>query len=169
MKKKKRKTEHDKVFGAGLEGFVYFTNSIVSESAKERKVEMSSLVVGFATWVHKRAASAEGEATPGSEVLDGKCFKQSGLIEEFHISPVVIFMDSPKRAPSALSALEADAWGASRESCALLEDQAPVREPLLDDEVVNEALHVEEVGGLPPRARWPSLVISKARRTRPPD
>ena len=50
-----------------------------------------------------------------------------------------------------------------------LEDRAPAEEPLLNDKVANEALPIEEVGGLPPRARRPSLALSRARRTRPPD
>ena len=52
-------------------------------------------------------------------------------------------MDSPKRAPSVLQALEGDAWGASREACALLEDWVLVEEPPLDNEVANEALPIE--------------------------
>ena len=57
----------------------------------------------------------------------------------------MISMDSPELPLGALSALEGDTRGASLEACALLKDGAP-----LDDEVANEALLIEEVGGLPP-------------------
>ena len=78
-------------------------------------------------------------------------------------------MDSPKRAPGALSAFEGNARGASREACASLEDEAPAEEPPLNDKVTNEALPTEEAGGPPPQARRPSLTLSRARRTRPLD
>ena len=50
----------------------------VSESVEEREAEMSSLNVGFAARMRKRAANAQEKTTPGSEGSDGKCFKQSG-------------------------------------------------------------------------------------------
>ena len=48
-----------------------WTDPIVSEFAKEREVEMSNLAIGFAEQMCKRAASAQGDATPGSEGLNG--------------------------------------------------------------------------------------------------
>ena len=81
----------------------------------------------------------------------------------------MISVDSPERALGALSALEGDARGASLEACASLEDRSPAGEPLLDDEVENEALPVEEAGSPLPRAKWPSLALFRARRTRPPN
>ena len=142
MKKKKKKTGQIKVASAGLEGFMDWKDLTVSESGEEREAEMSSLATGFAARIHKRATNAQGEATLGSEDPDGKCFKQSGPTEEVQISPTVISVDSPKRALSALQALEGHALGVSQEACASLEDRAPTGEPSLDD----EALHAEEVG-----------------------
>ena len=78
-------------------------------------------------------------------------------------------MDSPERASSALLAFEGDARGASREACASLEDRTRAREPPLDGEVANEALSTEEAGGPSPQARQPSLALSGARGTRPPE
>ena len=43
---------------------------------------MSSLAVGFVTRMRKQAASAQREASPNSEVPDGKHPKQLGLNEE---------------------------------------------------------------------------------------
>ena len=43
-------------------------DSISNEPAEEREDDMSSLVAGFATWMHKRATSAQEEASPGSIV-----------------------------------------------------------------------------------------------------
>ena len=39
----------------GLEGFVDWTDPIASELAEEGKDDMSSLAVGFVTWMCKRA------------------------------------------------------------------------------------------------------------------
>ena len=55
------------------------------------------------------------------------------------------------------------------EACASLEDGASAGEPPLEDEVANEALPAEEEGSSPPRAKWPSLALFRAWRTRPPD
>ena len=49
-------------------------------------------------------------------------------------------MDSPEQGPGVLPTLEGDAWGASREACALLEDGASIGGPPFDSEVANEAL-----------------------------
>ena len=168
-KKKKRKTEHIKVTSVGLEGFVDWTDPIINESTEEMEAEMSSLAVGFAARMLKQAASAQGETTLGSDGLDEKRFKQSSSVEEVQISPTVIYVDSPKRAPGALSDLEGDARGASFKVCVSLEDRALVGEPSLDDKVTNEALLAEEAGGPPPWAKWPSLALSEAWRIRPPD
>ena len=55
---------------------------------------MSSLVAGFATRMHKRAASAQGETILGSGVLGRKRLKRSGLNEEVQKSPIVIIFNS---------------------------------------------------------------------------
>ena len=142
-----------------------WTDPTISELAEEREVETSSLAAGFATRMRKRAANAQGETTPCSEGPDDKCFKQSGPAEEVQIIPVVIFMDSLKRASSALPDLEGDA----REGYASLEDGAPTGEPPLDGEVANEALRIEEAIGPLPWAIQHCLALYGARRTRPPN
>ena len=57
-KKKKRKIGHEKVIGAGLEGFVDLMDPTVSESTEDKEVEMSSLAAGIAMWMRKSDASA---------------------------------------------------------------------------------------------------------------
>ena len=130
---------------------------------------MSSLAVGFAARMRKHAARAKEETTPSSEGLDEKHFKQFGPAAGVHISSAAIFVASLKRAPYVLSALESDAQGVSWEACELLEDGALAEGPPLDGGVANEALPIEEVGGLPPQANRHSLTLYGARRTRPPD
>ena len=71
-KKKKNKTGQVKVAGAGLKGFVNLMDSTVSKSTKDREVEMPSLSTGFAEWMRKRVANAQGETTLGSEGPLGK-------------------------------------------------------------------------------------------------
>ena len=78
-------------------------DSISSEPTEEREDDMSSLAVGFAAQMRKRAASAQRETTSGFEGLDGKQPKRSGLDGVVQKSPVVITMDSPERALEALS------------------------------------------------------------------
>ena len=71
-----------------LEGFVDWVNhptretqgdspapQIANGSAVEGEQDMSSLAVGFAAQMRKRAASAQGETTLGSEVPSGKRLK----------------------------------------------------------------------------------------------
>ena len=67
---------------------------------------MSSLAVGFATWMRKRAASTQGETTPGSEVFGRIHQKRSGPDEEAQKSHAVIAMDSLERVSDALPTLE---------------------------------------------------------------
>ena len=74
----------------------------------------------------------------------------------------MVLVDSPERAPRALPALEGDIRDVSFEACTSLEDGASAREHPLDGEVAKEALPVKEAGGPPPRARRPSLVLSRA-------
>ena len=81
----------------------------------------------------------------------------------------MISVDSPERTPSALLALEGDARGTSWEACASLENGALAGKPPLADKIAKEALLAEEAGGPPPRAKQPSLALSEARRTRPPN
>ena len=56
---------------------------------------MSSLAAGFIPRMRKRAASAQGETTPGFEVPGDKCLKQSGLNEKVQKIPTLITSDSP--------------------------------------------------------------------------
>ena len=60
----------------GLEGFVDWMDPTVSQSAEEREVEMSSLVVGFVARMHKCVTSAQGETTLSFEGSDDKRFKK---------------------------------------------------------------------------------------------
>ena len=55
----------------------------------------------------------------------------------------MIIVDSPKRAPDALPALERAAQDASREACASLEEGAPTRGPSNVDQAVSETFAVE--------------------------
>ena len=100
---------------------------------------MSSLAAGFAPRMRKRAASAQGETTPGSEVSSGKRPNRSGLNEEVQKSLTVITANSPKKAFDALPALEGAAQDASKEACASLEDGTPAERPPSADKVVGEA------------------------------
>ena len=110
-----------------------------SDSAKEWEDDMSSLTVGFVTRMHKRAASAQRETTPGSEVSSEKRLKRSSPDEEAQRSPVVIVVNSLEQASNALLALEGAAQDASREACASLKDGVPVGGPRNVDRVVREA------------------------------
>ena len=44
-----------------------WTNPAVSESAEEREVEMSGLIVRFVRRMHKRAANGQEETHPASK------------------------------------------------------------------------------------------------------
>ena len=64
MKKKKaKKGGQTKAVGAGLEGFVDWTNPTASEPTEKREDDMSSLTAGFAARMCKRATSTQGETT----------------------------------------------------------------------------------------------------------
>ena len=57
--KKKKKKGKIIAAGTGLEGFVDWVDPTnISHLAEEREDDMSSLVVGFAAWMHKREVSA---------------------------------------------------------------------------------------------------------------
>ena len=71
-------------------------NPTVSESAKEREVEMSGLVAGFSTQMRKQAANAQEETTPDLEAPNDKRSRPSGLYEKVQVDPTVISMDSSK-------------------------------------------------------------------------
>ena len=86
---------------------------------------MSSLVVGFAARMCKRATSSQVETPPDFEVLGGKRPKWSGPNGEARNNPVVMVVDSPERASDALSALEGAAQEAPKEPCVSLEDGVP--------------------------------------------
>ena len=87
-KKKGKKVGHVKATETGLEGFVDWVNpipptgetqvvrpvpQIASDSTEESEDNMFGLAAGFFAWMHKRAASAQGETTPSSKVPGGKC------------------------------------------------------------------------------------------------
>ena len=57
---------------------------------------MSSLSIRFSTQKRKRAASAQGETTPSSEVSGEKGPKRSGPDEKAQKSLEVITIDSPE-------------------------------------------------------------------------
>ena len=78
---------------------------------------MSSLTVGFATQMHKRAVGSQGETTPTSKGPDGKHLKPIGPAKEVQISPTVISVDSPDRALGALSAMEGHPGCLPRDLC----------------------------------------------------
>ena len=52
-RKKAKKVEQTKVVSVGLEGFMDWVDPISSEPAEKREDDMSSLLVGFATRMHK--------------------------------------------------------------------------------------------------------------------
>ena len=83
-KKKKGKitTGQVKANDAGLEGFVDWLDPPASDSAEEMEEDMFSLASGFAVRIRKRAASTQGETTPGSEVSGRERLRRSGLEEE---------------------------------------------------------------------------------------
>ena len=75
--KKKRKKEakkggQTKAADAGPEGFVDWTDLTTSESAKERRDDMSSLAARFAAWMCKQAASTKWKTPAYSKVYGGK-------------------------------------------------------------------------------------------------
>ena len=90
---KKKKFRQVKAAGEGLEGFVDWTNPVVSESTEEREAEMSGLVAGFAMRMRKCAANAQEETTPDLEVLGGKRFRLFGFNKEVQADPDVITVD----------------------------------------------------------------------------
>ena len=59
-----------------------WTNSGVSESAEEEKIEMSGLVFGFAARMRKRATSTQGKTAPSAEAYGGKSPKLTCPSEE---------------------------------------------------------------------------------------
>ena len=109
---KKKKSRHAKATDEGLEGFVDWTNSTVSQLAKEREVEMFGLVVGFAIWMCKRVANSQEGTIPGFEVPSDKCFRPSRS-NEVQADPAVIVVDSPERVLEALSTVGGAAQDAS--------------------------------------------------------
>ena len=70
------RTRQTKAADIGLEDFVDWTGVIASEPVEE---EMSSLTVGFTTWMRKPATGSEGETTPSS---DGEWMKRPFPDEE---------------------------------------------------------------------------------------
>ena len=83
-----------------------WTNLGVSKSVEEEEAEMSSLVSGFATRMHKQEATAKGETTLGAEVPGKKRPKLTDPDEEAQKSLTIINMDSLDRAFDAYLTLE---------------------------------------------------------------
>ena len=70
-----------------------------SDPTEKMEDNMSSLTVGFAARMRKRATSAQEEAIPGFQVYGKKRPKLFDLDEEAQKSLRVITVDSPKRSP----------------------------------------------------------------------
>ena len=87
----------------------------------------------------KRAANAQEETTPGSELSSRKLQKRSSLDEKAQKSLTVITVDSLELASGALLTLEGASQDASREACASLEDGVSVGGPPNSDKVVGKA------------------------------
>ena len=83
-----------KATGEELEGFVDWTNLSVSQSTKEREVEMSGLIAGFVMQMRKRAVNAQGGTTSSLEVPGNKRSRSSRSNEEVQDDPTVIVVDS---------------------------------------------------------------------------
>ena len=142
---------------------------ITNEPTREREDDMSSLVAGFSAWMRKRAARAQGETTPGSEVPSNKRPKWSVLNDEVQRSPTVVTLDPPKQAFNALLALEGAAQGVPKETCASLEDGILAGGPPSANNVMDEAPSVETVVRPLLSARQFNLTISAPRGPRGPD
>ena len=82
MVTKNKKSGQAKVASEGLEGFMDWTNSAVSQSTEEREAEMSGLVVGFAIRMRKRAANAQEGTTPDLKVSSNKRYRPSRSDDE---------------------------------------------------------------------------------------
>ena len=179
--KKGTKVRHVKPINTGLEDFMGWANptlptretqgdrpipQISRELVEKSENDMSSLAVGFAARMRKRATSAQGETTPGFEVPGGKRPKWSSLNEEIQKSLIVITSDSLERASSAFSTLEGATKDASREACASLEDGNLVGGPPSADKVVGQAPSAETTVGSPLLDRRSSLVITSPCRPR---
>ena len=95
--KKKKKSGQEKAASEGLEGFVDWTNSIVSQSVEEREAEMSSLVARFAIQMRKLVVDAQEGTTPDLKLPGDKHFRPSRSDEEVQADPTVIVVDSPER------------------------------------------------------------------------
>ena len=79
---------------------------VASEPAKKGEDDMSSLFVGFATRMRKRAVSSQGGTTLISKVSCGKSPKRFSLDGEAQDSLAIITVDSMEWASDALLALE---------------------------------------------------------------
>ena len=126
-----------------------------SEPAEEGKDAMSNLVAEFAVRMRKRAASSQGETTPGFEVPSDKSPKWSGSDGEAQDNLTVITVDSPEQSLDtlltlegvtlltllgvALLTLEGVAQEASREPCSSREGGVPDWGPSDADREVGEA------------------------------
>ena len=139
---------------------------ISRELVEKSESDMSSLAVGFAARMRKRATSAQGETTPGFEVPGGKRPKWSGLNEEIQKCLIVITSDSLERASSAFSTLEGATKDASREACASLEDGNLAGGPPSADKVVGQAPSAETTVGSSLLDRRSSLIITGPCRPR---
>ena len=66
--KKKKKKGKIIAAGVGLETFVDWIDPNANNPIEKKKDDMSNLAAGFTARMCKRAASAQGETTPGSTV-----------------------------------------------------------------------------------------------------
>ena len=102
---------------------------------------MSGLVVGFAIQIRKRAANAQEGTTPSLKVRGKKCSRLSKSNEEVQADPAVIDVDSLERVLEAPSAVGSASQDASRNACAVLEDEVLIEEfPRVDDASVKASL-----------------------------
>ena len=104
---------------------------------------MSSLVVEFSIRIRKRAANAQEGTTLGLEVWGDKRSRLSRFDEEVQDDPAVIFVDSSERVLEASFVVGSVAQDASRNTCAMLEDEALTEEfPRVDDASIKASLFV---------------------------
>ena len=114
-----------------MEDFIDWPGIIANEPID--KEEMSRLATGFATRMHKQAASSKGESTP---ISDGKHPKRSSPGEEAQKDWAIISVDSPDRASNDRPVLE----GAPSDSGAPLEEGIPTEGSSNVDEIGEGAL-----------------------------
>ena len=130
-----------------------WTSILASESVEEE--EISTLAVGFATWMRKRVADSEDKSTP---ISNGKRPRRSSLDGEAQKDWATILVDSLDRATNDQPVLEGAPSGVN----APLEEGIPVGGPSNVDEIgEGSPLGVVAALLLPPRL---ADTISSRRR-----